>query len=451
MGVFKRVTAHNRCPICGKPDWCFWIEMTDYDGQLLCCQRHTTKEDVCGFDGNYYVHVKFSDGDGSCGASIFEEATQRKARQELFGRQNCDNHNFVKAEKKERILTPVGIVSPLENSRLDKIYRAMLKLLKLEPKHREYLLKEGWTDELIEKNQIRSFPEKDYTRYQFRRESFKNGNISRKKLAAKLIEQFGENALIGVPGAYIDKGGNWTFHGRSGILIPQYDVYHQMYRLRIRMDFRDVNAEIISGTNGKDDCFMDQQGNMKYISMGGVYEILDEGMESERRVYQKSGGKYRNLSSFNEDEEAAQKGFYMNLLEKGCEAGNQLGFYYNETRDDMYICYVIEGEKKGIYCNDKLPAPFVSVPGVGSWQHLFSTKKGERPIDVLKAKGVSIIIVAFDADREVNKRVMAAQEATIKALKKEGFMVGIAEWDMKLGKGLDDLLANGHKPQYVLA
>ena len=449
MSAFKRVTAHNRCPICGKPDWCFWIQMSGYDGELLCCQRHTTKEDVLGMDGQYYIHVKFSEGDGSSGASIFEEAGQRRARLENFKNEKNAERDFKKAQTRERVLTPVGIIEPKNNAELDKVYRAMLNLLTLEPMHREYLHKEGWTDEMIEKYQIRSFPEKDFQRFNYRKESFKAGNLSRKKLAARLIEQFGENALIGVPGAFKDKNGVWTFNGRSGIIFPQYDVYHRLYRIRIRMDFRDVNAPIVPG-NGVDDHYVDQQGKVKYISMGGIYELVDEPMDGQKRVYDKSGGKYRNFSSFKQDEEAEKQGILMNLFDSGCEACNQLGFYYTESRDDMHICYVTEGEKKGIFANEILRAPFVSVPGVSSWQFLLSKKNGERPIDVLKAKGVKILIVAFDADREENKRVMAAQNATIEALKKEGFTVGVAEWDMSLGKGIDDLLANGNKPKYVL-
>ena len=62
-----------------------------------------------------------------------------------------------------------------------------------------------------------------------------------------------------------------------------------------------------------------------------------------------------------------------------------------------------------------------------------------------------MIIVAFDADRATNEAVMCAQNSTIDALKKEGFMVGIAEWNMNLGKGIDDLLASGYRPEFALA
>ena len=202
--------------------------------------------------------------------------------------------------------------------------------------------------------------------------------------------------------------------------------------------------------NGDSDYYRDQNGKVKYLSMGGIYELVDDPIEGQKRVYDKSGGKYRNFSSFVADEAAEKQGILMNMLNSGCEACNQLGFYYNESRDDMYICYITEGEKKGIFSNEILRAPFISVPGVSSWKFLTSSERGERPVDVLKKKGIKILIVAFDADREKNNAVMRAQNATIESLKKEGFTVGVAEWDMALGKGIDDLLANGHKPSYVL-
>lgn len=443
--TFRSVNRSNPCPICGKPDWCFYIPMSKYDGELLCCQRHTSKEDVIGRDGNFYIHVKFSEGENSKGSSIFEEANQRKAR--------LDNeaHDFSRANAAvdhERVLTPVNIIHAKEPKELDRIYRKMQELLKLEPMHREYLHKEGWTDELIEKYKIVSFPEKDYIRYNHRRDTFKTGNLSRKKLASKLMEEFGPNALIGVPGAYKDKGDNWTFSGASGILFPQYNVNHLLYRVRLRRDFRDVDAVIFSIPGG-DDYYIDEHGEKTHLSMKGRYTVSSDG----KRDYRKDGGKYRNFSSFRKSDVAAKQGFYKNLYNSGCESGNALGFYFCEQKDDMYLCYITEGEKKGIFSNEILRAPFISVPGVNAWGLLLAYDKslGKRPIDVLREKGIKMLVIAYDADKEENARVMAAQQSVVEALKKEGFMIGIAEWDMAQGKGIDDLLARGGKPHYILA
>ena len=76
--------------------------------------------------------------------------------------------------------------------------------------------------------------------------------------------------------------------------------------------------------------------------------------------------------------------------------------------------------------------------------------------DVIIIEGKTYSVTYIDKEHFAVKEgicapVMATQEATIEVLKKEGFMVGIAEWDTKLGKDANDLLANGHKPEYVFA
>ena len=46
--------------------------------------------------------------------------------------------------------------------------------------------------------------------------------------------------------------------------------------------------------------------------------------------------------------------------------------------------------------------------------------------------------------------VRALETAKLQKLKEEGFTVGVAEWNIEHGKGIDDLLCNGYRPQYVL-
>lgn len=431
------VSKSRPCPICGKPDWCGSMPATD-GGNLVICMRDTDQSNKLGFDGNFYVCV----GKSRSGNTIFEEANQRRAKEIARGGSSKD-YNYAAAKVPEqRKLTVVDQVDPLPNKKMDIIYRTMLSFLTLEPEHREYLHYEGWTDELIDKNHIVSFPEKDYTRFKYRKDTHSQ-NPYRKRLAKQIINKLGLDGLKGVPGAYKDTSGNWTFAGRSGILFPQYDTNHLMYRVRLRMDFQDPSYEIHSSSSGEK-WFIDEKGDKNFISMKGIYQI-----KNGERKFDKSLGKYRNFASYHIDEEEEKRGFIVNSYDSGCESGNQLGFYYNEQRDDMYIAYATEGEKKGIFSNEVLRAPFVSFPGVNSWSILFSGKDGERPIDILKAKGVRIFVVAYDADKCINEKVLKAEKQAIDAIRNEGFIMGLAEWDIKLGKGIDDLLKNGYKPSYV--
>lgn len=453
----KEVSKSRPCPICGKPDYCCFFPAKD-GGELVICKRNALKENIIGHDGMFYV---FSGTSGS-GNTVFEEANQKRVKE--MARKGCSKeHTFnATAVPKVKQYTVVDQVDPLPNKELDKIYRTMLSFLTLEPRDREYLKKEGWTDELIDKNHIVSFPEKDFTRFKYRKDEFSK-NPYRKNLAKKIMDKLGRDNLRGVPGAYKDSKGNWTFAGPSGIIFPLYDVHHQMYRIRIRLDFRDVDAEIHKGM-GEDDWFSYGNQSKIYISYSGLYvwKQTEEGLKKDflkeiskkvegRVITRKISGKYRNFASYSINEEEEKRGFIVNTYDSGCEAGNQLGFYYNEQRDDMYIMYATEGEKKAIFSNDKMRSPFLNIPGVNSWGLLFKGKKGERPVDIIKSKGVKIFIIAYDADKSVNENVLEAEKQVINALRNEDFLIGVANWNIKNGKGLDDLLYNNFKPAYELA
>lgn len=402
--AIRSVTSGHPCPICGKGDWC-GIMCAEFGDEMFVCQRNTDslspyKEGVIGVNGKYYLCVGVSkEGQNN----IFRDAECVQAEDAVKKKEWRQNATFKKAAAYvPKTLTPVDPVETLDNTSLDKIYRSMLDKLILEPAHREYLRSEGWSDELIDANGIKSFPEEDYIRFRNKDSGYYSKNPWRKSLAKMLVDEFG--TLRGVPGAYLNKKGEWTFNGQSGILFPLYDTFHHIYRLRVRLD------------------------NVS-----------------------KKGGKYRNFSSFKLDEEAEKQGFLVNVLHGGCQAGNNLGFYMNPSRDDMYIAYVTEGEKKGIIGEDILHAPFISVPGVSSYGKLIEGSAGNRPIDRLKELGIKVLIIAFDADKATNEKVMQSQERTVNLLRKEGFIMGLAEWDISYGKGIDDLLFNGKKPRYVLA
>lgn len=387
---FKNFSKTHRCPICNGPDWCGIMPSKD-GGELIVCQRDTMKQNTYGSDGNFYIFKKSTES----GASVYEESNQLYAKELQKKGQYVANFDYSKLQHKE--LVPVDIIKPLDNDKLDAIYHSLLDELILENYHRTALKKDGWTDELIEKYHIRSFPVYDHERFE---NNVRSKNIFRKTLAGRLVEKYG--TLEGVPGAFINKAGNWSFAGNPGILFPMYDANGKLYRLRIRLD-------------------------------------KDTGY-----------GKYHNFSSFKDDKEAAKQGYLKNYFSKGCQADNNLGYYISQSRDDMYLCYLTEGEKKGIIGEWYLKNPVISIPGVNSFSKLFLGTPEQRPVDILKSMGVRIFIVAFDADKTKNKAVLKCQLGLIEKLKQEGFCVAVADWDMSLGKGLDDLLVGGNRPSYTL-
>lgn len=450
---FKNVTKNSPCPICGKPDWCGWqIDSEGRGDYTIVCQRPEVKGNVCGKDGKFYVFISETSG----GAYRYEEAEQCKRRQEEWCRENgykykggcasdgapSDGAVHRARPKFEPVI--VDNIQPKSHKELDKIYRHLLKKLSLEEIHSDYLKKEGWDNEMIEQNLIRSFPERDFVRCRFK--NYPSGNIYRKRLARELQEEFGEGCLRGVPGAYVDHGGSWTFAGPKGILFPLYDTQGLIYGLRIRMDFLDYAYERQSDP-ACDDWYTDKDGVSHFVvPLKGTYTFDSDG----KKAWDNSGGKYRPFTSFHADEKEYDKGFIKNSYKYGCELQSQVGVYWNRERDTSFLCYLTEGEKKGIFANNKLHAPVISFPGVNSWSKMFSGKKGERLVDLLSVAGVKMFVVAYDADKEVNRAVMRQQEVLIKKLQEEGFMVATAEWDACNGKGLDDLLAAGCKPGYEL-
>ena len=435
---FKKVTRSNPCPICGKPDWCGWMQIDE--GELLVCQRDTEWTDQIGMDGEFYIFVSRPEGKSS---SIYEEAHQRARRMNVKASDPTVAAKAKKATRREyTVINPVEI---RDNKYLDMIYRYMLSLLYLDDDHQEYLAGEKWSHELMVKHMIRSFPEADFIRFKYKNNPSKNPY--RKRLASQIIEkfspQYGEDCLKGVPGAF-KKNGEWTFAGPKGILFPQYDVDGNIYRLRVRKDYRDVSAKIITNGNVS---YCELNGKKVYVTLSGLYELVDG---TKKSVDIGGKGKYRNFSSYHINDEEYEKGFIVNDFDSGCGGENNLGFYMDPQRDNMYCCWITEGEKKGIFANDKLRAPFVSVPGVNSFSLLTKGRPGERPIDKLWAKGVRLFIIAFDADKESNEAVMKAEKAAIEMIRAEGYYVGSAEWHTEHGayKGLDDLLAMGFKPSY---
>lgn len=399
MGSITAVGKNSKyrvCPICGKPDWCGVIEFDGYT--MLACQRTKDHQNTIGADGLFYVFVKESKSGASC---LYEEANQARVRK---GDVDTDSASYKAFEvQKVKSLPAEELVPALPNSKLHKIYSKMLSMLVLEERHKQYLLSEGWSEELIKASGIKSFPVNDYERNE---KGIVTKNPKRYELGKALYEAFGD--LTGVPGAYAKVGKNdsiyWTFAGPDGILFPIADINKQIYRLRIRLENPTKNM------------------------------------------------KYGNLSSFKKIE---KEGKLINYYKNGTRSGNAIGMYQNNClcENDYYIAYVTEGEKKGIIGNYILKSLIIDIPGVNSFALLLKEDEetGERIVDSLKRKGVKILIIAFDADKSQNEAVLKAEQHTIKLLKNEGFIIGIANWPISWGKGLDDILVKGYRPTYDLA
>jgi hypothetical protein len=91
-----------------------------------------------------------------------------------------------------------------------------------------------------------------------------------------------------------------------------------------------------------------------------------------------------------------------------------------------------EGELKADVATTLSGIPTLSAPGVGSWR---------LAVPVLKDLGARTVHVAFDQDGK--PATLAAMEAALLDLTREGFEVKLDWWDGQAGKGIDDALAGG--------
>lgn len=425
MRKMTEVSKQRPCPVCGHDHACKFLSDDENQGESIMCLRIHDHSNIFGADGKKY---SWSADSRDGGWSIFRPYKEKR-RSWHSGSAQGSSEKFIRPSQQKEIKKDEGI-PPLPNDALNKMSRYLLSKLVLDKRHREYLIKQGWTDLLILKHQVKSFPEADMIRQKYGNRTGSR-NKSRRELAKAMEARFGKDCLRGFPGAY-QENGEWTFAGPSGIIFPMYDTKGNIFRLRLRMDWLDLNRTLtITGTGAE----FEFEGEKYEVSMKGVKrkgEIKPLGDDTTGRR-----GKYRTLSSY------ALKDDGTNAYPSGCRSANEASLY-TMAGDDMSLCYIVEGEPKSIYSNYMLKAPVISVPGVNSYDVLF--RNGY--IDAMAEKGTTLFVVAYDADKNSNQMVLDFEKRICDAIKEKGYMVAIADWEQSLGKGLDDLLAGGHAPTF---
>jgi len=483
-GGIINVSRSEPCPICGKPDWCFSRQMGDGIGRYC----HRVDDDVVVGAGGTYLLQRITES----GFAFYESAEDKQAAKERWIDEQIKNGNpkfknywdrhkrgdvdlVSLASKAEKVRTsaPKGYVAEkvseaADPDRLDEVYYWFLTHLVLEEHDRKYLEGE-WNnpqypelmlaDRLLERWLIRSLPMSDYDRSMG---GWNLRNSKRRALLDQMVREIGEPE--NVPGFFISSyDGKWDYT-LSGIAFPSAtsvpSKIHeggQITRIRIRDEHPMVTGEY----NGQEGTYSFFKGGWQFRPAAGegdekpkmitVYNpkqgirLVDVGFGMPKG---KVMGKYKNFSSYKEvtDEESHT---IKNKYEAGTRSGSPISLYVKEG-DRYGAVYVVEGEKKAIITNEAYSAPCIAVPGVGTFAKLLEKEEGSEKsiLDNLKDKGMKFLVLAYDADKEKNPAVLKAEAGAIRTITESGVKMMLAEWNMALGKGMDDLIMQKGAPTF---
>jgi hypothetical protein len=183
-GDWRDAARTRPCPVCGHDSWC----QIRRDGAVVLCKRVEGPRRRTNRDGAvYWIHLL---APGLCPALPPPP--------------------------------PVVCSTRADADTLDRAYRLLLGMLGLSAAHRAGLDRRGLPRDRVAANGYRTFPLE-----------------GRAKLAARLVEQLGEETAASVPGVYQreEEGRRWwTLAGCPGLLVPVRDLEGRVVALKVRRD-----------------------------------------------------------------------------------------------------------------------------------------------------------------------------------------------------------------------
>lgn len=203
-----------------------------------------------------------------------------------------------------------------------------------------------------------------------------------------------EDILMNVPGFYKDLSiGKITFSPIKGIGIP----------------IRNVNGQIV-----------------------GIQVRRDDKKEGEQR--------YRWFSSAFADNDDSNK------FEGGTSPGSPIDVVYPKEIKSKTV-FVTEGHFKAVQLAKRFGCVSLSVQGVTSWKSIVEVLRG-----ISLSHPVKHLFIAFDADMAYNFAVsQQLKRMSDEIAKSLDVKIIYVQWNTDFGKGIDDMLSNGHEADLLKA
>lgn len=299
-----------------------------------------------------------------------------------------DNSTQIDYSKKEiKKISKKVIEEELEERKdvetLDFIYRALRFLCGLTDEHKKYLIEErNMSEEEIK--EYFSMPTKNIV------EDLVN-------LISKYREGFKASDLKGIPGFFYNKDEQkWCNSVTQGIGICIKNASEQIEGVQIRRD------EV-------------QEGFNRYIWLSSTFASRVENFEC------------------------------------GTKAKLAVDVVYPDEIKTPTI-FITEGRFKARVIAKEFNAVVLSVQGVGNWKLIKEEIENIQGSEIFKRKYKGVgestirhIMVAFDADMSYNIQVSRQAVKMVKNLEDLDLEIRFAIWADELGKGIDDMIFEGHK------
>lgn len=476
-GIMIRMSARNRCPLCGGSDYCMIMDYGPEQGKVYWCRKTLNKGDVIAGGKTYsYICTKDQNTNPTLCDSFNlyrEKEVEIYLREKWIAEKMQEDAVFAKRylEKHPEYRSSAMIPEPaalrestsmykadareaaLSNKELDARYRYFLSLLVLEDKHRQRLLEEWKSpvypsigEQLLGEYPIKSLPPIDKVRFsEGCQEKFHNP--TRKFLVKKMCQKFG--TCRGIPGFFLRSGlywdtrpeeERWTFLECEGILFPAYDAKGYLYRLRLKDDFpsfRIKEPDLFFGTEGEFLHGYDEKGLHTWIyypKAENVKPHVVHGAGTTPKIQLKEDGCPAIGKPQNKYKAFATR--------KGCFSGAAYSVYGMKFSK---VVLFTEGEKKGMVASTVKNIPVVHVPGVGNWKIIFNPDEtGTSLWDKLVANGMEVAVICYDADKSEKKEVANAERNFLNHIREDGRIKPyVGEWSGRFDKGLDDILLMG--------